>query len=63
MGSGSSKAKQAGHLKETLSDHDESINCMALSDDGSMVVTGSEDGTAILWSLVTGETECLGTLK
>ncbi len=64
MGVGaSSSAKQAGQLRETLGDHDESINCMALSDDGSMLVTGSEDSTARMWSLVTGETECLGVLR
>ena len=62
MGIGSSQNKQAT-LKETLADHDESINCMALSDDGSMLVTGSEDSTARMWSTVTDETECLGVLK
>ncbi len=63
MGSGSSKSKLAGVLKETLGDHEQCINCMALSDDGSMLVTGGEDFSARMWSTVTGETECLGLLK
>jgi WD40 repeat protein len=62
MGGGASKDK-AGALKETLADHDESINCMALSEDGSMLVTGSEDTTARMWSTRTDETECIGVLK
>ncbi len=63
MGIGSSSNNKAGALKETLADHDESINCMALSDDGSMLVTGSEDATARMWSTKTDETECIGVLK
>jgi WD40 repeat protein len=46
MGNGSSANNKNGSLKETLGDHDESINCMALSEDCSMLVTGSEDSTA-----------------
>ena len=46
-----------------MADHEESINCMALSEDGSMLVTGSEDATARMWSTRTEETECLGGLK
>lgn len=36
---------------------------MALSEDGSMLVTGSEDSTARMWSTKTDETECIGVLK
>ena len=46
-----------------MGDHEESINCMALSEDGSMLVTGSEDSTARMWSTKTDETECIGVLK
>merc|ERR550532_3686208 len=46
-----------------MADHEESINCMCLSEDGSMLVTGSEDATARLWATRTEETECLGVLK
>ncbi len=63
MGGGASTQNKAGLCKETLADHDESINCMALSDDGSMLVTGSEDSTARMWSTRTDETECIGVLK
>lgn len=63
MGNGSSNNNKASLLKETLGDHDESVNCMALSDDMSMLVTGSEDATARMWSTHTPETECLGVLR
>jgi WD40 repeat protein len=63
MGNGSSTNNRNGSLKETLGDHEESINCMALSEDGSMLVTGSEDSTARMWSTKTDETICIGVLK
>ena len=63
MGAGSSSGGKKGALLETMADHEESINCMALSEDGSMLVTGSEDATARMWSTRTEETECLGVLK
>ena len=34
-----------------------------IQEDGSMLVTGSEDATARLWATRTEETECLGVLK
>ena len=40
MGNGSSAGNKNGVLKETMGDHEESINCMALSEDSSMLVTG-----------------------
>lgn len=40
MGNGSSAGNKNGVLKETMGDHEESINCMALSEDASMLVTG-----------------------
>ena len=63
MGNGSSTKNKNGVLKETMADHEESINCMALSEDGSMLVTGSEDSTARMWSTKTDETECIGVLR
>merc|ERR1712241_1290917 len=62
-GAGGSTANKAGKLLETMGDHEESINCMALSEDGSMLVTGSEDSTARMWSTKTDETECIGVLR
>ena len=46
MGAGGSSAGAKGELLETMADHEESINCMVISEDGSMLVTGSEDHTA-----------------
>ncbi|XP_050730615.1 WD repeat-containing protein 86-like [Eriocheir sinensis] len=73
MGSGISKGGNGlckrrrkgkeGHLLETLKEHKGSINCAVLSDDNSLLVTGSDDGTARLWSALTDPTECLGVLS
>ena len=60
---GSTGGGKKGELLETMADHEESINCMCLSEDGSMLVTGSEDATARMWATKTEETECLGVLK
>ncbi|XP_050730616.1 WD repeat-containing protein 86-like [Eriocheir sinensis] len=49
--------------RETLCDHDGGINCMAASEDGSLLVTGSEDKTARLWELGGQETSCLGIMR
>lgn len=62
MGAAGSKDKN-GWLRETLVDHEDAINCISLSEDGSLLVTGSEDKTARMWSTKTEETECLGILK
>ncbi|XP_053630464.2 WD repeat-containing protein 86-like [Cherax quadricarinatus] len=62
MGSGSSKRKDKSHLLETLKEHKDSIMCLALTDDSSLLVTGSYDTTACLWSTMSDATECLGIL-
>lgn len=49
--------------RETLCDHDGGINCMAASEDESLVVTGSEDKTARLWAVADKETECIGIMR
>jgi len=51
MGCCSSVDGKKEALLETLGDHESAINCMAISDDGSMIVTGSDDTTAIMWSI------------
>lgn len=51
------------HCIEILDDHDKGINCMCLSDDGSVLATGSEDWTARLWTTKTDNCECIGILK
>lgn len=64
MGCYMSKDEASGSLLETLADHTDSINCMALADDESLLVTGSEDKTARMWTTQdpTGS-ECLGVLR
>jgi WD40 repeat protein len=66
MGSCGSKdgdPKTQTFLLQTLEDHDGGINCMALSEDGSVLATGSEDRTARLWTTKTDRCECIGILK
>ncbi|XP_076327644.1 uncharacterized protein LOC143234284 [Tachypleus tridentatus] len=52
-----------GYLLEKIFEHKAGINCMALSEDGSLLVTGSEDMTAKMWSTHTNSVELLGTLE
>lgn len=35
------KKKYKGHLIQTMDDHDGGVNCMALSEDGSVLATGN----------------------
>ena len=57
------KIRKLAFLKNLNGIFSPSINCMALSEDNSMLVTGSEDSTARMWSTKTDETECIGVLK
>jgi WD40 repeat protein len=65
MGSAASK-RRAGRdrdwLLQTLDEHESAINCMALSIDGSVLATGSDDHNIRLWSAKTNPVECLGVL-
>ena len=63
MGSGISKGGAEGEPLETINAHDDCVNCMALSEDSSLLVTGSDDNTAKLWSIMTSSVQDLGTLK
>ncbi|XP_054711947.1 WD repeat-containing protein 86-like, partial [Uloborus diversus] len=62
IGSQKSKGKQP-HLLQEIKDHKGGINCMVLSDDGSLLVTGSDDKTARMFSTLSDPTECLGVLE
>lgn len=48
-------------LMYTLSGHSDSINAVAISSNGQLLVSGSEDNTIKLWNLHTQE--CLATLE
>lgn len=62
MGTAASKRRaerKRDYLLQTLDDHQCAINCMALSDDGSVLATGSDDHQIRLWSTKTTPVECL----
>ncbi|CAH1790212.1 unnamed protein product [Owenia fusiformis] len=48
---------------EVCAEHENGINCMALSEDGSVLASGSEDKTARLWSTKSEHCECIGILQ
>lgn len=65
MGSAASKrraGRERDYLIQTLDEHESAINCMALSGDGSVVATGSDDHNIRLWSTNTEPVECLSVL-
>jgi WD40 repeat protein len=44
-----------GRLLRTLSGHNDSVSAVALSPDGTKVISGSRDNTLKVWHLDTGE--------
>ncbi|UJR10022.1 hypothetical protein I4U23_014245 [Adineta vaga] len=65
MGTTVSKTRAGKHnswLLQTLENHESGINCMALSDDSSVLATGSDDNTIRLWSTKTESVEYLSVL-
>ncbi|CAF0738343.1 unnamed protein product [Didymodactylos carnosus] len=64
MGSVISTRREKGknYLLQTLDEHIAGINCMVLSDDGSVLCTGSDDYSIRLWSAKTDPVECIGFL-
>ncbi|CAF1333500.1 unnamed protein product [Adineta steineri] len=65
MGSAASKRRTGRNqnwLLQTLENHESGINCMALSSDGSVLATGSDDNTIRLWSAKTESVEYLNVL-
>ena len=63
MGGCGSKNKSGNSLLESVEAHEKGINCMALSEDGSVLASGSEDKTIKLWCTKTSECECIGILR
>eukprot|EP00095_Tigriopus_kingsejongensis_P008984 maker-scaffold1944_size24254-snap-gene-0.5 protein:Tk08984 transcript:maker-scaffold1944_size24254-snap-gene-0.5-mRNA-1 annotation:"hypothetical protein CAPTEDRAFT_115707" len=64
------KRNREGKMVETLDGHGDGINCMALNVDESILITGSEDGTARIWMIGDEDEEeemyedrCLGVLE
>ena len=46
-----------GDLIGTFEGHEDGINCLAIAADESVLVSGSEDGTARIWDLEAAEAE------
>ena len=65
MGCGASdiSGMECEYELQTCTGHEAGINCMALADDESLLVTGSEDKTARLWTTKTKNCECIGVLR
>ena len=65
MGSGASKKEKStkSYLLQTFEEHEGSINCMEVSEDGSVLATGSDDAHIRLWSTKTDIIECIGVLE
>ncbi|XP_015908185.1 WD repeat-containing protein 86 [Parasteatoda tepidariorum] len=62
-GGGHNRKKNEPFLLQEIRDHKGGINCMVLSDDSSLLVTGSDDRTVRMWSTLSDPTECLGVLE
>ena len=54
--------QQSEYLIETISDHKGGINCMEISEDRSLLITGGEDATIRLWATMSSPIECLSIL-
>ena len=65
MGTAASKRRAERNrdcLLQTLDDHESAINCMVLSNDTSVLATGSDDHQIRLWSTKTTPVDCLCVL-
>jgi len=47
---------------DVLQDHAGAINCMTVSEDGSILATGSDDNTIRLWTAKAPRCDCIGIL-
>ena len=59
------KLRDKDCLIQTCEEHgtNNGINCMELSEDGSVLATGADDGTIRLWSTKTAQVECISLLE
>ena len=57
------KSKDKIFLIQTCDEHEGSVNCMDVSEDGSVLATGSDDKIIRLWSAKTEIVECIGRLE
>ena len=55
--------EEKNYILQVCEEHDGSINCMELSDDGSVLATGADDGNIRLWSTHSPTVECIGILE
>jgi len=62
MGAGSSSSRKEAEPVVICGDHEASINCMAMSEDYTLMITGADDGVAKLWATHTEHLDCVGTL-
>ena len=51
------RKEREGSMKYQLEGHEDGINCLAISGDESVLVSGSEDNTARVWSIEDEEKE------
>ena len=50
-------------LLQTIEDHKFGVNCIDISEDKSLLVSGGEDCIARLWSTFSNPCECIGVLE
>lgn len=50
-------------LIQTIEDHKLGVNCLDISEDRSLLVSGGEDCIARLWSTLSNPCECIGILS